>query len=461
MQIQSSINFSIDIESIKMIPFDKYEEDFTFIVNGKEFKTCRLIADILSPRIRNYHYIDETIDKFFINLCDFGSECDFHDILSLASFEAKEIKEDQINFYRNIFFILDNRNEFMKLIPKDDTEITLENVFDRIQLKPKFYKIINDYEIADKRNNYQPEISKEYLGITTEQDLFKDEIEFISSHFYEIEIEKIKKLEISIIEGIIKSDKLQLKDEDSLIKFIIEIYSKDHQYSYLFEYVDFFNVSEEELQNFYKIFDLNDLNKQIWKLIVERTLVPNNGKINQRKNHQRYNEQIEGIPFYHKKGQEFNGVIKYLNEKTGGNIHDNGTIEITSNSYYSGDHPKNLVDFDDKTKYESPRSDAWICFDFKKMKIKLTGYSIKSFEGEKNDCHLKSWDIEVSDDGENWNVIDQHKNCSTLNGNWFVDTFYIQSNDFSNYVRIRQTDEPWGGDYLKICCIEFFGFLKV
>lgn len=150
-----------------------------------------------------------------------------------------------------------------------------------------------------------------------------------------------------------------------------------------------------------------------------------------------------------------------MNEKTGGNIHDNGTIEITSNSYYSGDHPKNLVDFNDKTKYESPRSDAWICFDFKKIKIKPTGYSIKSFEGEKNDCHLKSWDIEVSDDGEYWNVIDQHKNCSTLNGNWFVDTFCVQSNDFSNYVRIRQTDEPWGGDYLKICCIKFYGFLKV
>lgn len=110
----------------------------------------------------------------------------------------------------------------MKLIPKGDTEITLENVFERIQLKPKFQKIINDYEIAAKRNNYQPEISKEYLGITPEQDLFKDEIEFVSSHFYEIEIEKIKKLEISTIEGIIKSDKLQLKDEDSLIKFIIE-----------------------------------------------------------------------------------------------------------------------------------------------------------------------------------------------------------------------------------------------
>ena len=45
---------------------------------------------------------------------------------------------------------------------------------------------------------------------------------------------------------------------------------------------------------------------------------------------------------------EFNGIIKYLTGKTGGNIHDNGTINVSSNSIYGNKgHPKNLLDFNE------------------------------------------------------------------------------------------------------------------
>lgn len=35
--------------SILNVPFQKYEKDFTFVVNGEEFKTNRFISDLLSP----------------------------------------------------------------------------------------------------------------------------------------------------------------------------------------------------------------------------------------------------------------------------------------------------------------------------------------------------------------------------------------------------------------------------
>ena len=59
--------FLLNIDNFKSIPFDKYENNFTFIVNGNEWKTNRLIADLLSPIIRKYHYQDQTIDQFVIN----------------------------------------------------------------------------------------------------------------------------------------------------------------------------------------------------------------------------------------------------------------------------------------------------------------------------------------------------------------------------------------------------------
>lgn len=40
-------NFSLSFGNMKGIPFHKYEKNFTFIVNNKQYETSRFIADIL------------------------------------------------------------------------------------------------------------------------------------------------------------------------------------------------------------------------------------------------------------------------------------------------------------------------------------------------------------------------------------------------------------------------------
>lgn len=45
----------------------------------------------------------------------------------------------------------------------------------------------------------------------------------------------------------------------------------------------------------------------------------------------------------------FEGILRFLTKKTGGNICDNGTISITSNSSYESNHLKNLVDYENRT----------------------------------------------------------------------------------------------------------------
>ena len=69
---------------------------------------------------------------------------------------------------------------------------------------------------------------------------------------------------------------------------------------------------------------------------------------------------------------EFNGIIKYLTDKTGGNIHDNGTIEVTSNSIEGSNHPKNLLDTCNYYGPEIKEANFWVCFDFKNMEIEIT-----------------------------------------------------------------------------------------
>ena len=60
-------------------------------------------------------------------------------------------------------------------------------------------------------------------------------------------------------------------------------------------------------------FNYNDLNGEIWKSIINQIL-----DIKTKRKHRKYTNII-----YEEK--ELNGIIKYLTDKTGGNIHDNGT----------------------------------------------------------------------------------------------------------------------------------------
>lgn len=83
----------------------------------------------------------------------------------------------------------------------------------------------------------------------------QEEIDFISSHFSEIDQEKLKNLGVSHIESVISNPKLLLENEDSLFQFIASLYSENSSLSYLFENVDFLNISDDCVKHFYEIFD--------------------------------------------------------------------------------------------------------------------------------------------------------------------------------------------------------------
>lgn len=205
MDKNKATQYSLDINVLRNLPFDKYNKDFTFIVNDKEYKTSRIIADILSPQIRKFHLADGTIDTFTIDTKEISDKHDFSEILSLISFNPREIKEEDIDYYRQIFLLLGNEQECLNLCTNYSDEISINNVFELIRQKTKFKD--SPASIAAK------------------------EIEFISSHFYEIDRSEFKKFKIEIIEEVVKNDKLKIENEDSLLKFIIEIYSENPSYS--------------------------------------------------------------------------------------------------------------------------------------------------------------------------------------------------------------------------------------
>lgn len=187
-------------------------------------------------------------------------------------------------------------------------------------------------------------------------------------------------------------------------------------------------------------------------------------KKNSEKIDKHFNSQI--IELIHQNGAEFNGINNYLINQTGGNIHDNCTVVITTNSS-NGDyaHPKCLVDYQNQNNYYHSQNDTDIevCFDFKNKKVNLTGYSIKSIWNGINSCNLKNWVVEVSNDKSQWEIVDEPNNDSTLNGASLVAYFSTKKTiDFYRYVRLRQTGRNWENDYLVIIvALEFYGKLQI
>lgn len=167
--------------------------------------------------------------------------------------------------------------------------------------------------------------------------------------------------------------------------------------------------------------------------------------------------------FKHQGADKYDGICNYLTEKTGSNIHTNGTINITSNNIQS---VANCVDY--KHRFNgllSRKGNTYICFDFKNRRVKLTGYSILSFGNDSGSSQPKNWVIEVSKNMNDWIEIDRHENDPSLNRSAYLAYFNVQkkNDNFYQYIRIRQTGPTWDKQQhnsFGFNAIDFFGFIK-
>lgn len=445
----SELKLQLNPSSILSVPLQTYNDDFTFIINGQEFKTSRLVSDLLSPSICRIHINDPTFDRFHIDTKQRG---DFSLILQLLTFSELSIPSNETDFIIEVIEKLGNDSlQISGLYDKE--ELTIDNVFTKIKKHEKFRQI------------FHKQIEKE--------------IDFISMHFYEMnetQKEEMKKLNENTLFEIISNKNLKINDEDQLLHFVNELYQNDTKFKFLYENVIFLNATSNAIKEFLSIFDYGDINHEIWSSISDRleSKVESNKETKterykrKMKNESSKKEQQKSITtFVHQKGHEFSGIIASLTKIGGGNPHDKGLIEVTTNYYNSNSsyHPKNLLDFNNDNEfitYDSNR-DAWVCFDFKNREIEISNYTIKSSTiRDSNVGQIKNWVIEISSDGNDWTQIDQRLNNSELNGQGNFRTFDVSSNHFSRYCRFRHTGDYWGYPNwcLIINSIEFYGRVR-
>lgn len=431
----------LKLSSILNVPIQIYEKDFSFIVNGKEFKTSRLISDLLSPVISRIHINDPTFDTFVINTNQNG---DFSHILNLTNFKSVNIAEEEIPFFSEVIEALGS-GSIEHHFENDNIEITSDNILNFIKKHEKLNK-----------NNCE---------------LFSKEIEFVSSHFFELceqQGEDMKELSISTLLRILNNDHLRLKSEDQLLKFINDLNSKNSKYSILYETVLFINVTSNSMKEFLSVFEVSEMTGGTWNELSKRLCkeIEKKQEQNESQREERYiedDEESEAVIFEYAEDKVFKGIFNHFQEKTGGQIEKE--INFTASSVFSDSfHPQNVASFENQNKvFRSGNSENnWICFDFKEHRVVPTHYTIKSRKCRPNDIHPRSWVVEGSADESSWETIDAESNCSYLNGRNLVHTFALNHPKTTKfrYIRMRCTGPDWSNTYyLMLDSFEIYGRL--
>ncbi|MEH1906648.1 discoidin domain-containing protein [Nostoc sp.] len=156
-----------------------------------------------------------------------------------------------------------------------------------------------------------------------------------------------------------------------------------------------------------------------------------------------------------------NGVFYYLGTalgSTGWNNPSGSLLTITASSIYAG-----TVDFltnrSSDQFYTNSYSNSWVEFDLGTLTLKCSYYSLKNRNGN-DDHYLRNWQLQGSNDGISWTVLDNQVNNSVINtqSQW-LSLPVITNNSYSRF-RIFETGANSSGYYF-ICLgeVELYGIL--
>lgn len=401
----SGKNIDINLEELQ-----KFNEDLTKITKQSK------LSDISDTKIPSLFYLFKTL-------------------------ENEELK-DQL--YTQLFSFLSSKINNKDKDPKKITKEEIESKISQLQKIDTFF------------NFFESNKSKENLLICIKKYLKQDYVQIIddiASHFYLLEETFFNEINGFIVDSILSSEKLQIKSEDSLLQMILNRrkyilsniqYDDENENHFFIEKVQFEYLTEKSIEKFLNEIQFNEIDERIWDGIKKRLMLPvkmipsNNKRCNSN-----YSDQ-----FKYDDQNPFNGIFRYLTKKTNGNIHTNKMIEISTSHLCCG-KLETLVDFDNPKafthvcKNPNPR---WLQIDLKSGKAHISSYLIKSADKSVYSPinALKSWQIEISQDGNNWQMIDKQENVSELNGENNMKLFKVSANrEPFRFIRIITDQESW------------------
>jgi hypothetical protein len=399
-------------------------EDFVLIGSSCQVQCTRFQAAFLSPRVHLLLQEDATVDSLFIEFR--GREIDetrmlgfLHDLMNGLGISPSVSEAENLV---GVAAFLGN-TELLNWFLPEDGPIEQSNVCSRLKRKSAIGRSV-DAEVA-----------------------------FAALHFYELDLNELRGVEVSILERIVSCPCLRLENEDSLLDFIVSLECPDA--ILLLRYLQSEYLTIHGVSILLDHLSDSDLDWFAWESLCRRLRLP--------VSHQKGNHgvQIEltarppGVPLPVKSMAELDGIIAHLTAKHDGNVHDKGIVAITASSVFH-DMPncasKHVVDLTAGSEWFQSGSapEQWICWDFRGMRIRPTHYAIWT-------RRLKSWIVEGSVDGESWTEIDRQQGSRAFIGHLSTIASFPVSAP-AEYRFIRLTGHCMN-DCLSLRAVEFFGAL--
>ena len=402
------------------------ERNFVFVVGGVEYRCCRFQAHLVSGLVRRLLASDPSISRICLGVRD--DEGHFHDIVNLMNGQEISITPANAPFLQACARELENDDLLGRIgsFQLDHEDVSMANVVDRIRIK------------RGRQSDCQ------------------SELDFLASHFFEVELDVLRRLSVSDLELVLTNPLLEIESEDQLYDAIISLAGENGGDGALalLRHVKFAFLNESKLSEFLdRIFPcLTDVS--VWRSLCEcvRGLCRSGSKA------ALWNPKRYHIPTFTSDRGAFNGIVQYLRDECGGNPHEKGAMSITASN--AGPYHR-LVDYGwSSWVATNNQPNSWFQFDFKARRVCLSHYSVKS-DGEVT-YHPLYWVLEVSDDGATWETVDERK-TQDLNGKFIVKTYECnkRSDRFVRFVRLRQTGpNSHNENHLLLSEIEFFGKLE-
>lgn len=390
--------------------------------------------------------IDYLTDKYKINKLHDRTQIFISEHENELKFQKYLLKTDQNN-ENNIQFeheIIDNLSEYIN--NKQLLELPI----------PSIHRIINSKKI-DVNQNFI-----DFLFACLDKYGRNASILFSNLDLGNLKIECMNLLlskysdifDFHFINPIFTKELYELQNEQIKREEIIKI----HQ-------IESFNAVQKELN------DVKEKQNELLSIIRNQQATIDNLKstINQIK--ECNNKQLIKQDFNYdiKQNNSLNGIIFHLTNECGGNVHDIGIIIITSSSVYGSNFPKYVADFIKNNQNDhfmsNDERNSWLQYNFKKMKIRPTHYTIRTHAAGPKNCHLMNWCIEGSNNFlKEWTVLDTRRNITSLSSASATQTFEIsnklEQDEYYKFIRIKITGPNDANNYyLMLSSLEFFGSL--
>ncbi|EAX86889.1 hypothetical protein TVAG_330220 [Trichomonas vaginalis G3] len=287
----------------------------------------------------------------------------------------------------------------------------------------------------DKNNCIQ--LLEFYFDISSKEKI-SECIDFISSHFYEINKDQLKtiskKLGIDILQRIFCNDKLELDGEDSFANFIISLTKESKEFYPLIENIYFEFCNEQTIKDIQNLTDTNNFQNIVNSFGDSLLRIKNHSSKNRNK-----------------------FIVTLVT-----NYFESGDVEMSASSI---DYSKSI---DIINKYRSDDyfitqniPNSWVQWKIKQnYSIQPTEYIVRTVPNNKgySGCHLQTWKIEGTTINGETKVLHEVNKSPLIKGE--IRKYHLNTEDKFISFKFVQTDKNYSdNDYLVLDVFDFSGNL--